>query len=292
MGNLAGFGYSTYRTTKVATKDGKDIYAPCVDAGYGPYFSRNEGINAIAAMFIRTASEDSTGYLGEGSSDIALSQKGAQALQAMIAAGSGNGITGVYYKEVSNENSLVTTIEQVNPDTQETEIVSTGNAVIPIASTDVYGLVKLNYTETENAPADYKVQSGGSNSSLFVRVPNYNKVSVYQNPDSSSPISYTASNSKGGNELTLKAGNNVTLSVENNSVKFNAAGGVPSDFIEVFEPGLYNVDLNFTPEPVAGEVNNFGISDRVMKDIQRIKNILGDMWNDEIGDFTFKFEEE
>ena len=125
-----------------------------------------------------------------------------------------------------------------------------------------------------------------------MRVPNYNKVSVYQNPDSSSPISYTASNSKGGNELTLKAGNNVTLSVENNSVKFNAAGGVPSDFIEVFEPGLYNVDLNFTPEPVAGEVNNFGISDRVMKDIQRIKNILGDMWNDEIGDFTFKFEEE
>lgn len=341
--NIQGFNYSNFNTTKVYKDDqNKDIYAPCAEAGYGPYRSFEEAITAISTMFVKTAETGTTGYLPplglkfgvisggvldeymyksgefsvsnknvgivktgggititdtvpasaeEADSNKALSQVGALALKNMIAAGSGNGIIGVYVDEVSEANSLVGTVpDQQNPG----QTISTGTAIIPTASTEKKGLVKLGYTPNTNTPCNYPVQLNSTNSTVYVEVPSYKTVNVVEKKGNSTSIECSAVNTANGNKLTLSAGDNVTLSANNSTrtVTINAAGGVPSDFIEVLEPGLYNVDLNFTAEPVAAKGGTYTLSDTVLKDIQRIKNILGDLWNDDGPDYSFKFEEE
>ena len=66
---------------------------------------------------------------------------------------------------------------------------------------------------------------------------------------------------------------------------------IPEDFIQVMEPGIYNIDANYTVEPsgsvVVGTGGSSSDSSSLAQDVERIKAILGDLYSSE-GDSHFE----
>lgn len=272
----------------------------------GEFASTNVGIGIVTSgQSVNLSSEIPDGINGNvGDNETALSTAGAYALAQTIARGN-EGIVDVKVGGTSVVSS------------------NTKTASIPIATSNDLGVIQIGYS---GSGKNYPVQL--SNNKAYVNVPWENttysaatasapglmsstdkaklngiadSAEVNQNAFSTVAIDAThsvAASSK-TDTLTLAAGTNITLNVDGKTITINSTGGsgIPADFIEVLEPGIYNVDANFAVEPIAvatstssGGSSGGGSSDLEEK-VNRIIAILGHLYNDVDGDGTFIISE-
>ncbi len=273
----------------------------------GDFASTNVGVGIVTSgQSVNLSSEIPDGINGNvGDNETALSTAGAYALAQTIARNN----TGIVDIKVGT-TSVVST--------------STKVATIPIATNNDLGVVQLGYS---GSGKNYPVQL--SNNKAYVNVPWENttysaatasaaglmssedktklngiatSAEVNQNAFSTVAIDAThsvAASSK-TDTLTLAAGTNITLSVDGKTITINSTGGgtgIPADFIEVLEPGIYNVDANFAVEPIAVATSTSsggssgGSSSDLEEKVNRIIAILGHLYNDVDGDGTFIISE-
>lgn len=269
----------------------------------GSFAKSNIGIGIVSggSTNINISSEIPDGVDGNvGDINTALSTAGAYALAQTIA-GSNAGITDV---KVGNTSVVAP---------------STNTATIPVASSNALGVIQIGYSANDK---NYPVQL--SNNKAYVNVPWTN--TTYSAATSSSQglmsaadktkldgiASGAAVNQNAFSKIsvnnalmvadavsdtfTLAAGDNISLSMQNKTITINSTGGgsgIPVDFIEVVEPGIYNIDANFEVEPVAvatatssGGSSSGGNSDLEEK-VNRIIAILGHLYDSSNGDGTF-----
>lgn len=263
----------------------------------GEFSESNIGIGIVpsGSSSINISSEIPTGVEGDtGDANTALSTAGAYALAQTIA----------------SSNSGVTDVK-----VGTTSVVNTGVATIPVASSNALGTIKIGYSTSGK---NYAVQL--SNDKAYVNVPWTNTTysaatssaeglmsaadktkldgiasgaAVNQNAFSKISVNNTLMTANAVSDtFTLAAGTNISLSMQDKTITINSTGGgsgIPVDFIEVVEPGIYNIDENFEVEPVAvaSSVVSGGSSGDIEEKVNRIIAILGHLYDSSSGDGTF-----